>query len=84
MLLRVGAYDAPDFDALYDGARALRWEDFIPREGAFPVRCLLWLHYTRENDIWQMIFLLGEDFVGEKSAPFCVDVSQGLFDPFKP
>lgn len=26
----------------------------------------LWLHYTCKNDIWQMIFLLGEDFVGEK------------------
>lgn len=39
VLLRVGSYDAPDFDALYDGARALPWENFIPKEGAFPVRC---------------------------------------------
>lgn len=39
VLLGVGSYDAPDFDALYDGARALPWENFIPKEGAFPVRC---------------------------------------------
>lgn len=39
VLLRLGSFPAPDFDALYDGARALPWEDFIPREGAFPVRC---------------------------------------------
>lgn len=38
VLLRVGRFPAPDFDALYDGARALPWAGFIPREGAFPVR----------------------------------------------
>ncbi len=39
VLLRLGRFSAPDFDALYDGARALPWEDFIPRDGAFPIRC---------------------------------------------
>lgn len=39
VLLRLGQFPAPDFDALYDGVRALPWEEFIPREGAFPVRC---------------------------------------------
>ena len=39
VLLRLGRFEAPDFDALYDGVRALPWEEFIPREGAFPVRC---------------------------------------------
>jgi len=39
VLIRVGQYDAPDFDALYDGAVALPWEELIPRDGAFPVRC---------------------------------------------
>ena len=39
VLLRLGSFEAPDFDALYDGVRALSWERFIPREGAFPVRC---------------------------------------------
>ena len=39
VLLRLGRFPAPDFDALYDGVRALPWEEFIPREGAFPVRC---------------------------------------------
>ena len=38
VLLAVGEYDAPDFDALFEGCRALPWEDFIPRDGAFPVK----------------------------------------------
>ena len=36
--LVVGRYRAADFEALFEGARALPWEDFIPREGAFPVK----------------------------------------------
>ena len=39
VLLRLGTFSAPDFDALYDGANALPWEDLIPREAAFPIRC---------------------------------------------
>ena len=39
VLLRLGSFPASDFDALYDGANALPWEEFIPREAAFPVRC---------------------------------------------
>jgi len=39
VLLRLGKFPAPDFDALYDGVRALPWGDFIPKDGAFPVRC---------------------------------------------
>ena len=38
VLLRLGRFPCPDFDALYDGARALPWADFIAKEGAFPVR----------------------------------------------
>ncbi len=38
VLLRLGRFPAPDFDALYDGARTLPWGDFIPKDGAFPVR----------------------------------------------
>ena len=38
VLLAVGEYDAPDFDALFEGCRALPWEDFIPKDGAFPVK----------------------------------------------
>lgn len=38
VLLRLGRFPAPDFDALYDGTRALPWSDYIPKEGAFPVR----------------------------------------------
>ncbi len=39
VMLRLGSFDCPDFDALYDGARALPWEEYIPLGGAFPVRC---------------------------------------------
>ena len=38
VLLRLGRFPSPDFDALYDGTRALPWSDYIPKEGAFPVR----------------------------------------------
>jgi len=38
VLLRLGRFDCPDFDALYDNARALPWGDYIPKDGAFPVR----------------------------------------------
>ncbi|MBM6925399.1 THUMP domain-containing class I SAM-dependent RNA methyltransferase [Pseudoflavonifractor phocaeensis] len=38
VLLVVGRYEATDFEALFQGAKALPWEDFIPREGAFPVK----------------------------------------------
>ena len=37
-LLVLGRYEARDFDALYEGAKALPWEAFIPRDGAFPVK----------------------------------------------
>ena len=38
VLLVVGEYEARDFDALFEGARALPWEEFIPRDGAFPIK----------------------------------------------
>ena len=38
VLLAVGEYDAPDFDALFEGCRALPWERFVPKDGAFPVK----------------------------------------------
>lgn len=34
----VGAFPATTFTELFDGVRALPWEDYIPREGAFPVK----------------------------------------------
>ena len=39
VLLLLGRFPAPDFDALFEGVAALPWEDYIPRDGAFPVRC---------------------------------------------
>ena len=38
VLLVVGRFPAASFDALFEGARALPWEEFIPRDGAFPVK----------------------------------------------
>jgi putative N6-adenine-specific DNA methylase len=38
VLLVLGRFPASDFDALYEGTRALPWEQFIPRQGAFPVK----------------------------------------------
>lgn len=35
--IRVAAFDAPDFDALFDTASALQWESWIPTDGAIPV-----------------------------------------------
>ena len=38
ILLVMGRFPAPSFDALFEGVRALPWEDFIPGDGAFPVK----------------------------------------------
>ena len=37
-LLVLGSFTAADFDTLFEGTKALPWEDFIPRSGAFPVK----------------------------------------------
>ena len=33
VLLVLGTFHAADFDALFEGTRALPWEEFSPREG---------------------------------------------------
>ena len=38
VLIVLGQFPAPTFDALFEGTRALPWEQFIPREGSFPVK----------------------------------------------
>ena len=38
VLLELGSFPAGDFDALFEGTRALPWEHFIPRDGEFPVK----------------------------------------------
>ena len=38
VLIIVGDTFAPSFDALYEGAKSLPWENFIPVDGAFPVK----------------------------------------------
>ena len=38
VLLLLGTFPARDFDALFEGTRALPWERFIPRDGQFPVK----------------------------------------------
>jgi putative N6-adenine-specific DNA methylase len=38
VLLLCGTFEAASFDQLFEGVRALPWADWIPRDGAFPVR----------------------------------------------
>ena len=38
VLLHLGSFPARTFDELFEGTRALPWEDFIPRTGQFPVK----------------------------------------------
>ena len=38
VLIVLGSFPARDFEALFQGTRALPWEQFIPRNGQFPVK----------------------------------------------
>ena len=38
VLLVLGGFPARSFDELFEGTRALPWEQFIPRQGRFPVK----------------------------------------------
>ena len=38
VLMELGSFPAPDFEALFPGVLALPWEDLIPRDGEFPVK----------------------------------------------
>jgi 23S rRNA G2445 N2-methylase RlmL/23S rRNA G2069 N7-methylase RlmK/C1962 C5-methylase RlmI len=38
VLLRLATFPAADFDALFDGARAVAWEHYLPRNARVPVR----------------------------------------------
>lgn len=38
VLIVLGSFPAPTFDALFEGTKALPWERFISREGSFPVK----------------------------------------------
>ncbi len=38
LLIVIGRTDGSTFDALFEGVRAMEWERFIPRTGAFPVK----------------------------------------------
>lgn len=38
VLIRLGMFPAKTFDQLFEGVRALPWEQFIPKDGAFPVK----------------------------------------------
>jgi len=35
ILIKIGAFHAETFDELFEGTKALPWEDFIPRDGKF-------------------------------------------------
>ena len=38
VLMELGSFPAPDFEALFQGVLALPWEGYIPRDGEFPVK----------------------------------------------
>ena len=38
VLIVLGTFPANNFDQLFEGTKALPWEDFIPRDGQFPVK----------------------------------------------
>ena len=38
VLMELGSFPAPNFEALFQGVLALPWEDFIPNDGEFPVK----------------------------------------------
>ncbi|MFI3251449.1 MAG: class I SAM-dependent RNA methyltransferase [Eubacteriales bacterium] len=38
LLIEVGQFNSPTFDSLFEGVKSLPWEEFIPREGKFPVK----------------------------------------------
>ncbi len=38
VLIVLGSFIAADFDSLFEGVKALPWEDYIPKNGAFPVK----------------------------------------------
>ncbi len=37
VLLQLGSFRAESFEALFEGVRAVAWEDLLPRDAAFPV-----------------------------------------------
>ena len=38
VLIQLGSFSAASFDALFEQTKALPWEDWIPEDGAFPVK----------------------------------------------
>ena len=38
VLMELGRFPVPDFESLFQGVHDLPWEDWIPREGEFPVK----------------------------------------------
>ena len=37
VMIRIGSFEALTFDELFEKVKALPWEEYIPRDGAFPV-----------------------------------------------
>mgnify|MGYP001120877216 CR=1 FL=1 len=38
VLMELGSFPVPDFEALFQGVLSLPWEEFIPKDGEFPVK----------------------------------------------
>jgi len=50
VLIQLGSFPAGTFDALFEGVKALPWEQFIPRNGMFPIK----MGYSRESKLTSM------------------------------
>ncbi len=85
VLLTVGRFEATTFDALFEGTCALPWEDYIPRDGAFPIRA----HCARSTlmspsdcqsivkkaIVERMKKIYRQDWFQETGAIYAIDVS---------
>ena len=38
VLIEIGRFEAKTFDSLFEGVKKLNWADYIPKDGAFPVK----------------------------------------------
>ena len=52
VLLVLASFRATDFETLFQGTRAVRWEDWIPREGEFPVTASNLIKGKKVNKIY--------------------------------
>ena len=53
VLIKMGEFTALTFDELFEGTKALPWQDWIPVHGEFPVEGFSVLEWKGGNPTWQ-------------------------------